>query len=410
MTGQVDERAGVLSGLRVVEMASFIFAPAAATMMSDFGAEVIKIEPPVVGDPYRYLYRLPPLPVADMNYCWLLEARNKKSVAIDLKTDAGREILLKLVRTADVFVTNYQPSVLDALRLSYAQLQPLNEKLIYAHATGYGEVGPAVEQPGFDMTAFWARSGLMDGVVAADSQPALSLAGMGDHPAAAALFGAIMLALYRRERTGQGTKVSSSLVANGVWANGCMLQAELCGGQKFVQQSRSAPFNVLVNHYVARDGKRFLLCCLKPELDWPRLCQAVGREALSEDARFSTVAARRQHARELVVVLDACFAAKDLAEWTTIFDAFQVVYSPVPSPAEVVCDPQLTANEVFVAFDDPRLEPLRTINSPIFVAGEPKRRPQAPPTLGQHTREVLGSLSYSQETIERLATEKVIQV
>ena len=158
MTGQVDERAGVLSGLRVVEMASFIFAPAAATMMSDFGAEVIKIEPPVVGDPYRYLYRLPPLPVADMNYCWLLEARNKKSVAIDLKTDAGREILLKLVRTADVFVTNYQPSVLDALRLSYAQLQPLNEKLIYAHATGYGEVGPAVEQPGFDMTAFWART------------------------------------------------------------------------------------------------------------------------------------------------------------------------------------------------------------------------------------------------------------
>jgi crotonobetainyl-CoA:carnitine CoA-transferase CaiB-like acyl-CoA transferase len=370
---------------------------------------VIKVEPPLTGDPYRHLYRLPPLPVCGENYCWLLEGRNKKSIAIDLKNEAGREILLQLLRTADVFVTNYQPSVLAALRLEYSQLRSLNEKLVYAHATGYGETGPSVEQPGFDMTAFWARSGLMDGVAPADAGPALSLAGMGDHPAASALFGAIMLALYRRDRTGRGTKVSSSLVANGAWANGCMLQAELCGAQPFEKQSRTAPCNVMVNHYVARDGKRFLLCCLKPEQDWPRLCRAVCREDLRDDARFSTVSARQRHARELVAVFDRCFAEKDLAEWKAIFEELHLVWSPIPSASEVVRDPQLTANEVFVSYAQPEMRGMRTINSPLFIADEPKRPPQPPPALGQHTREILSSLCYSQEAIERLIAEEVVQ-
>jgi crotonobetainyl-CoA:carnitine CoA-transferase CaiB-like acyl-CoA transferase len=410
MTDTADERTSLLSGLRVVEMASFIFAPAAATILSDFGAEVIKVEPPVTGDPYRCLYQMPPLPVAEMNYCWLLEARNKKSIAIDLKQEAGRDILLKLVRTADVFVTNYQPSVLEALRLGYDELQPLNGRLIYAHATGYGETGPSVEQPGFDMTAFWARSGLMDGVHAADAGPALSLAGMGDHPAASALFGAIMLALYRRDRTGQGTKVSSSLVANGAWANSCMLQAELCGGQGFKRQSQAAPFNVLVNHYLTRDGRRFLLCCLKPELDWPRLCQAVCREELRDDRRYASVPARQQNACELAALLSACFATRDLAEWKTVFERLDLVWSPVPSPAEVICDPQLAANETFVEYEGAEFSGLRTVNSPFFLADEPKRRPQPPPALGQHTREVLDSLGYSANAIQRLSSEQVVRV
>ncbi len=410
MSGDSGEPARVLSGLRVIEMASFIFGPAAATIMSDFGAEVIKVEPPVTGDPYRYLYQLPPMPVAAMNYCWLLEARNKKSVALDLKQEAGREVLLKLVRTADVFVTNYQPSVLRALRLSEADLRPLNGRLIYAHATGYGEHGPAVEQPGYDMTAFWSRSGLMADVVAAGGEPALSLAGMGDHPAASALFGAIMLALYRRERTGEGTKVSSSLAANGAWANACVLQAELCGGEGFEHQSQAAPSNVMVNHYVAQDGKRFMLCCLRPEQDWPRLCQAVSREDLRNDERFATVAARRQHSRELAAVLNACFATRPLAEWQAIFDRLDLVWTAVLPAAEVIQCPQLAANDVFVRYDGDELKGLRTVNSPISMANEPKQRPQPPPTLGQHTREVLTSLGYSPATIDRLANERAIQL
>jgi formyl-CoA transferase len=219
-----------------------------------------------------------------------------------------------------------------------------------------------------------------------------------------------MLALYRRERTGEGTKVSSSLVANGVWANGCMLQAELCGGQGFKHQSQAAPFNVLVNHYVARDGKRFLLCCLKPEQDWPRLCRAVGREELRDDARFSTVAARQQNSRELASLFNACFAERDLCQWKTIFDALDLVWSPVPPASEVIRDPQLAANEVFVAYEGAEMDGLRTINSPLFVADEPKQRPQPPPQLGQHTRQVLGTLGYSPQMIERLAGEQVIQL
>jgi crotonobetainyl-CoA:carnitine CoA-transferase CaiB-like acyl-CoA transferase len=409
MSNGSDNETRVLSGLRVVEVASYIFAPAAATIMSDFGAEIIKIEPPVIGDMYRHIFRLPPMPVSGDNYCWLLEGRNKKSVALDLKQEAGREILLKLVQTADVFLTNYQPSVLDALRLNDADLRPLNSRLIYAHATGYGELGTDVERPGFDMTAYWARSGLMDAVVSRHADPALSVAGMGDHPSSAAMFGAIMLALYRRERTGQGTKVSSSLTANGAWANSCLLQAELCGAQFFDKNSRAEPFNALVNHYLSRDGKRFLLCCLKPQHDWPQLCKAVGREDLCADPRFATVSDRRDNGRELVALLDACFATQDLAQWRAILDDHQLPWSPVPTTAEVAADPQLMANDVFVTYGGD-LAGLRTVNSPLFVADEPKRRPQPPPALGQHTEEILRSLSYSSEAIERLTAERVIQV
>lgn len=410
MADLADKRTDLLAHLRVVEVATFIFAPAAATIMSDFGAEIIKVELPGMGDAYRHLYRLPPLPASEQNYCWLLESRNKKSVALDLKHAAGRDILLKLVETADVFITNYQPSVLAALQLSEPDLRPLNERMIYAHVTGYGEAGDDVEQPGFDMTAYWSRSGLMEAVTARDCEPGLSVAGLGDHPSSCAMFGAIMLALYRRERTGLGTKVSSSLMANGAWANSCMLQAALCGATFYPKNSRAAPFNPLVNHYVSRDGKRFLLCCLKAEHDWPHLCQAVELPCMGSDPNLSTVAGRQQHSAEIVARLDAQFAKRDLAEWRTIFADHHLVWSPVALSTEVIHDPQLRASEVLVPFDDPELSHMLTINSPFFLAGEPKRRPLPPPAIGQHTREVLQSIDYSDTAIDALAAERVIQL
>lgn len=409
MTDETAGRSGLLSGIRVVEVATYIFAPASATVMSDFGAEVIKVEPPGKGDPYRQLGSIPPMPAAALNYCWLLDARNKKSVAVDLTKEAGREILLTLVKSADVFVTNFRPSLLASLRLTEPDLRPLNARLIYAQASGYGEVGPDVEQPGYDMTAYFSRSGLMQGVASEEAEVGIAPPGMGDHPSAMALFGAIMLALYRRERTGQGSKVTSSLMANGAWANSCRLQAAFCGAEHFHKHVRTQPHNALVNHYLAKDGRRFMLCCLRPERDWPQFCRAIGRLELESDPRFSTLAARKEHTRDLVRLLDQHFATKNMEEWRVLFREHQLVFSPVPDTWDVIADGQMALNDVFVPFDSPELSEMRVVNSPIFVADAPKRRPQPPPELGQHTREVLRGLSYDEATIARLAAERVIE-
>ncbi|MGD9647355.1 MAG: CaiB/BaiF CoA transferase family protein [Pirellulales bacterium] len=400
---------GILSGLRVVEVASFIFGPVAATIMTDFGAEVVKVEPPGIGDPYRILWRTPPMPVAEVDYCWTLDARNKRSISIDLKKDAGRQIVLRLLEGADVFVTNYQPSVLTQLRLRHEDIAPLHPRLIYAHATGYGLDGADVEQPGFDMTAYWARSGLMSAVAPADSEPALSVAGMGDHPSATALFGGIMLALYRRERTGRGSYVSTSLMANGAWANGCFLQAAMCGGKHFVRQSHATALNALVNHYVCQCGRRFILCCLAPARDWPALCRAIEMPDLEHDPRFATGEQRQANSRALIAVLDERFGAHDWEHWRSVFARHGIVWSRVPDAEEVIHDEQMIANRVLVPIEGAAQPGLHTVSSPIEVRDVAKVRPRPAPSVGQHTREVLTELGYPAATIDALVAEKVVQ-
>ena len=190
---------GIFEGLKVLDCASFIAAPAAATVLSDFGADVIKIEPPGAGDPYRNLPNLPGYPASEHNFAWMLESRNKKSLALDLSKAGGQAVLHRLVADADVFITNYPPAVRERLRITHAHLAPTNERLIYASFTGYGEKGEEANKPGFDSNAYWARSGLMDLVRAdLDTTPARSIAGMGDHPCAMAFYGAIVTALYKR--------------------------------------------------------------------------------------------------------------------------------------------------------------------------------------------------------------------
>src|SRR5437870_5511829 len=191
----VTER--IFDGLRVIDCASFIAGPAAATVMSDFGAAVIKIEPPGMGDPYRR--RAVPVPARPLNPGFILDGRNKRSLALDLRAEAGRAVLYRLVEGADVFITNYPPPVRQRLQITYEDLGPLNDRLIYASFTGYGETGPEADKPGFDATAWWARSGLMHLVRAGEEvAPARSLPGMGDHPSAMATNGAAVTALYQR--------------------------------------------------------------------------------------------------------------------------------------------------------------------------------------------------------------------
>jgi crotonobetainyl-CoA:carnitine CoA-transferase CaiB-like acyl-CoA transferase len=386
----------ILSGIRVIDCGTYIAAPAAAAILSDFGAEVIKIERPPYGDPYRYLPQVPGMPVSDQNYCWILDDRNKKSVALNLCDEEARQALLKLVATADIFITNYQPQLLRKFKLTYDDLAPLNDRLIHASITGYGEHGADADKPGYDATAYWARSGLMHGTHNGDAEPAQSSAGLGDHPTSVTLFASIMVALYQRQITGRGSRVFTSLMANGIWSYACNVQAALCGAHFPPKWTRKTAVNPLINHYVARDGRRIFFCLLEPARDWRHLCDALNLGELHDDPRFSSTKARQENSAELISRMDEILAARNFDEWAVIFKKYDLVWGPVPSAIEVANDPQ--AQEIFTEISPG----LKTIKNPLNIEGIEKAQPQMPPAIGEHTREVLSSLGLTDEAIERM--------
>jgi crotonobetainyl-CoA:carnitine CoA-transferase CaiB-like acyl-CoA transferase len=390
----------IFEGLKVLDCASFIAAPAAATVLSDFGAEVIKIEPPGAGDPYRNLPKLPGYPRSEHNFAWLLESRNKRSLALDLSRQEGQAVLHRLVTDADVFINNFPPAVRDRLGISWAELAPLNPRLIYASFTGYGEKGEEANKPGFDSNAYWARSGLMDLVRADESTtPARSVAGMGDHPCAMALYGAIVTALYKRERTCKGSHVRSNLMANGVWANGVLAQARLCGAKFSERRPREHALNALANHYKCRDGRWLILSLLSEERQWPALARCLGREDLVTDARFATKADRHARSVELIKLFDEIFATRDLAEWRKCLDGNGLVFGVVGILDDIPTDRQMIDNDVLLPFEG---DTLLTINSPIWIDGSRKATPRRPPDVGEHSDEVLREAGYDEAAIQKL--------
>src|SRR6185437_321916 len=217
----------------------------------------------------------------------------------------GQAVLHRLVMDADVFITNFPPDVRGRLGISYAELSPLNPRLIYASFTGYGEKGEEANKPGFDSNAYWARSGLMDLVRADESTtPARSVAGMGDHPCAMALYSAIVTALYKRERTGKGSHVSSNLMANGVWAGGVLAQAKLCDAKFQERRPRERALKAVTNDYQCRDGRWLILSLLNKDRQWPTLARCLGRDDLIADARFTTKPERHARSLELIKIFD----------------------------------------------------------------------------------------------------------
>jgi formyl-CoA transferase len=388
----------LLSGIRVIDCGTYIAGPAAATILADFGAEVIKIERPPHGDPYRYLSKIPGMPLSEHLFCWVLDGRNRKSLALNLADERARDVLLRLIETTDVFITNYQPALVTKFRVGYEELAALNPRLIYAHVTGYGEAGDDVNEPGYDQTAYWARSGLMYTMYNADGEPCRAPTGFGDHPTAMTLFAAIMLGLYRRAISGSGSKVSTSLMANGAWSNANFIQAALLGAKFLPRTKRTTVSNPLVGHYVTRDQRRFLTCCLAPTKDWPNLCRALDREDLIDDERFRTPEQRRLNSTALVEIIDTVVATKDMAEWAVIFRRYDLVWALMQTNEEAAQDPQMTANGVF----DEIAPGMRTVSSPLQVDGVEKVKPGVAPGVGEHTREVLCSLGYSEKEIESL--------
>jgi len=370
--------------------------------MSDFGAEVIKIERPPHGDPYRRLSFLPGMPVSELNYCWLLDNRNKKSIALNLQDDEGREALHRLLATADVFITNYPPELISRFGIGFEEVSALNPRLIYAHITGYGEQGEDINKAGYDTTAYWARSGLTHLIYDLTVQAGATPCGTGDHPVSLALFGSIMLALFNREKTGRGSKVATSLMATGAWTNSCQIQAALVGAVFPPRRTRFTVLNPLVNQYQTRDGQRFIFCCLDPANDWRRICTAIGRPDLIDNERYATYEARSQANEELVALLDREIATKDMSEWDRLFTEQGLVWGLIPSMDRVAIDPQMASNEVFAEFEHPEHGRLRTVTNPIRVNGVMKETPRAAPKVGEHSIEILMELGYGQREIEEM--------
>ncbi|MBM3650336.1 MAG: CoA transferase [Alphaproteobacteria bacterium] len=388
---------GLFAGLRVIDCASWIAGPAAATILSDFGAQVIKLEPPRAGDPWR---AATPVPGKVTDYWWQLTSRNKQSLAIDLKHAAGLAVLQRLIASTDVFITNFPLPVRERLKIAAADLLAINPRLIYGSISAYGEAGAEAARTGFDATAYWARTGLMDMVRAGpEIEPSRSMPGMGDHPTATALYAAIVTALYRRERTGRGGVAQTSLLQNGLWANGCFVQNRLFGEPVRHRPPRLDTPSALANHYRCRDGRWFLMALHNEARQFPALLKAIDAEHLARDPRFATQPDRRANARALSEILDGIFARRDLAEWRTVLEAAGVTFGAVYTVNEAADDAQSRTIGALVPFADGA---SLTVSSPFHLDGETKVAPQRAPAVGQHSEAVLRGAGYSADEIARL--------
>jgi formyl-CoA transferase len=398
----------IFSGLKVVDFASYIAAPSAAVILSDFGADVIKVEPPS-GDAWRNGHRVPQQPQAKDPYQWHLANRNKRGLALDLKSPGAQPIVEKLVKWADVLILNTPHRARKRLKLEYEDVVEWNPRLIYADLTGFGERGPDAELPGFDITSYWARSGLLSMTRDAGAPPTWPVAGSGDNATAVGLYSAIVTALYRRERTGKGSYVTTSLLAEGIWSASVSIQAALSGATFYGLHDRKNPIHVALNVYRAADNTWFVLIISHDKL--VEVAKAIGRADLLTDPRFSDPAKLVANMPQLTAILDEVFAAQPMAHWYRIFADLNVTFGAVRSPQEVITDPQLRANDIVVPLAGAGGQMTSTISSPIQVHGVSKVSASRAPEIGEHNEQILKQLGFDPKAIEGFrATGAVAEV
>ena len=389
----------IFSGLKVVDLASFIAGPGAATILSDFGADVIKVEPPT-GDPWRKGHKIPPQPQSSDAYPWHLANRNKRGLSLDLKSREAPKVLERLVKWADVLIVNTPHPARKKLKLEYDDVASWNPRLIYADLTGFGEKGPDADLPGFDITAYWARSGLLSMTRDAGEPPTWPVAGSGDNATAVSLYSVIVTALYRRERTGKGSYVTTSLLAGGVWSASVSIQAALCEAKFFSLHDRKNPANAALNVYRASDDAWFVLVVTPDKI--AAVTKAIGRPDLLADPRFADPVSLMQNRPQLTAILDEIFGSQPMSHWYEVFSDAHVTFGAVRGPQEVVADPQLRLNDIVVPLEGAGGKLTSTISSPIQVHGVSKVPAKRAPALGEHSEQVLGQLGFSAAEIDAL--------
>ena len=403
----------VLTGIRVVEMAQFVFVPVAATLLADWGADVVKIEHPVRGDAYRGLVSQGIGATADgVNLSMELANRGKRSVAIDVQGATGHALLLRLLEGADVFVTNFLPRTLAKLGLDVDDVRRVNPGIVYARGHGFGTRGPDAGKPAYDSTAFWARGGVAMTQTPPDlTEPLPQRGALGDRYGAVHLAYGIAAALLRRERTGEPSVVDVSLLSTAIWMMGSDVLAAI-GGQRPTPPpsghaaGRAVP-NPLANSYRCADGRSLMVCCLQPDRYWRELVTVLGCPDSAEDPRFADAATRGQHAGECVELLAELFGRHDLAHWRAAFDTTDIPWAPFQYLDEVLADPQIEANGYLANVETDGGPSYRMPTGAVQFDEQPPALRRAP-EHGEHTEAVLLDLGLDWSHIADLKAEGVI--
>jgi len=387
----------MLDGIRVIEMATYIAAPGAGGIMADWGADVVKVEP-LYGCPMRQFLTNIAAEGLQGNPVFTIDNRGKKGVALDTSKPEGVAALKKLVEGADVFLTNVRPGGLERSGLDYESLKEVNPKLVYASVTGYGLTGPDRDKPGFDIAAFYARSGIGRMATPKGQEPAPLRMANGDHATAMATVSGILAAIIERNRTGKGRLVEASLLRTGVYTGGSDMSIQLMYGKLASSKTRHEAINPISNFFLTKDEHWIALVPRQGQKDWAGVCRAIGHPDLIEDERFATTKARRVHAAALVDILDAAFREQNLEYWQRRLDAEDQIWSPMQHPSEVVNDPQAEAAGAFVDIAGPDGDTLfRSPAGPIRFSDVEESSFQPAPELGEHTEDVLKSAGISDD-------------
>ena len=391
---------GPMRGVKVVELGVWLAGPAASGILADWGADVVKIEPPS-GDPCRMFQwmlggDMPTNPVFEM------DNRSKKGIAVDLGTDDGLAIAVELLADADVFVTNLRVGALKRLGLDHASIGERLPRLVYCQITGYGSEGPDADRAAFDIAAFWARSGVAGLLTPPGGDPPFQRGGMGDHSTGMAAAAAVSAALFDRERTGQGQLVETSLMRQGAYTISFDLNLLLMWGATLEIGERTSMRNPAMNNYTAGCGRRFWIVGLEGERHWPPLARAVGHPEWLDDERFAQPRERAANASELISMLDGIFATRTLDEWTEVFatepDFF---WAPINSPDDLLADPAFHGSGALIDVPDD-VSSTTMVATPVDFHGTPWAARSTAPTIGQHTREVLVAMGRTSAEVDAL--------
>ncbi|MCK4274313.1 MAG: CoA transferase [Dehalococcoidales bacterium] len=399
-----------LEGIRVLDVSEAGLAPVCCRILADMGAEVIKVERTEGGDQTRGILKISGnVPIYDINYVFEFYNFNKKGITLDLKQKEGQQILYKLVEKSDVFVCNFRPHALKNLGLEYETISKINPRIVYTHLSGYGLHGPEKDVGAYDFVGYWARSGVMAALGEPGTPLPFQLPGFGDNTTGMYAACAILMALFHRERTGEGQEVCVSLIGGGIWSMGIVLSSVLATGLEYPRVSRTCQSNPIFNSYECADGNWLQLACIQGDRYWSGVCQALDICELENDPRFRTHELRMENHEELIPILDEVFKSKTRDEWAKRLSQHEIIWTLVKTPADVAADPTPWADGYFREIDHPAGKKLKVIMPPWQFSKTPPTIRNTAPEFGQHTEEVLTeTLGYTWDDVTAFKDKGVI--